>query len=44
MRIVRSLLFYVAFYSGSALFVMAAALVAMVAPSRVRPVPDAWSR
>ena len=44
MRVARSLLFYLAFYTGSALFVTAAALVAMVAPSRVRPVPDTWSR
>ena len=44
MRVVRSLLFYLAFYTGSALFVTTAALVAMVAPSRVRPVPDTWSR
>ena len=43
-RAVRSLLFYVAFYSGSALFVLVAAAIAMIAPSRVRPVPDAWSR
>jgi 1-acyl-sn-glycerol-3-phosphate acyltransferase len=44
MAVVRSLLFYAAFYGGSVLFVLAAVLVALVAPKRVRPVPDAWSR
>jgi 1-acyl-sn-glycerol-3-phosphate acyltransferase len=44
MRVLRSLLFYLVFYGGSTLFVTLAVLVARVAPTRVRPVPDAWSR
>jgi len=44
MAIVRSVLFYAAFYGGSVLFVLAAVLVALVAPAHVRPVPDAWAR
>ncbi|KRA80618.1 lysophospholipid acyltransferase family protein [Altererythrobacter sp. Root672] len=44
MNVVRSLLFYLAFYAGSFFYVGMSALVAMVAPSRVRPFPDAWSR
>jgi len=44
MRVLRSLLFYAVFYGGSVLFVLLAVLVTLVAPSRVRPVPDAWSR
>lgn len=44
MRVLRSLLFYLVFYGGSTLFVTLAVLVARVAPARVRPVPDAWSR
>ena len=44
MRLIRSVLFYVAFYGGSVLFVLAAVLVALVAPAGLRPVPDAWSR
>jgi 1-acyl-sn-glycerol-3-phosphate acyltransferase len=42
--VVRSVLFYAAFYGGSVLFVLAAVLVALVAPAHVRPVPDAWAR
>jgi len=44
MAAVRSVLFYAAFYGGSVLFVLAAVLVAMVAPGHIRPVPDAWAR
>lgn len=44
MAVLRSLLFYVAFYGGSVVFVLSAVVVAMVAPKGVRPVPDAWSR
>lgn len=44
MSVVRSLLFYLAFYGGSVFFVLIAYIVALVAPERVRPVPDAWSR
>lgn len=44
MRVLRSLGFYVAFYGGSVLFVLAAVLVLAVAPARLRRVPDAWSR
>jgi len=42
--VLRSLLFYAAFYLGSVFFVLGAVLVALVAPRGVRPVPDAWSR
>ena len=44
MRIARSVLFYVAFYGGSVFFVLASVLVSLIAPHRLRPVPDAWSR
>lgn len=44
MRVLRSLLFYAVFYGGSVLFVLLAVIVTLVAPARVRPVPDAWSR
>lgn len=44
MHVVRSLLFYAAFYVGSALFVIAAVATAILAPGRARGVPDAWSR
>lgn len=44
MQVVRSLLFYLAFYLGSALFVLAAVVVAAVAPGHARGVPDAWAR
>ena len=44
MNVLRSLLFYLAFYGGSVFYVTAAATVAIVAPRHVRPVPDAWSR
>lgn len=40
----RSGLFYALFYPGSAVFVLTAALVAIVAPAHVRAVPDTWSR
>jgi 1-acyl-sn-glycerol-3-phosphate acyltransferase len=43
MAVVRSLLFYAAFYGGSVFFVLVALLVALVAPARIRPVPDAWA-
>lgn len=44
MAVLRSLLFYVVFYTGSAFFVLGSVIVAAVAPAHVRPVPDAWSR
>ena len=44
MRVVRSVLFYVAFYGGSVFFVLASVVLTLVAPHRLRPVPDAWSR
>ena len=40
----RSLLFYAVFYSGSAFYVIASVVVALIAPRHLRPVPDAWSR
>ncbi len=40
----RSALFYLVFYPASAVFVLGSALVALVSPAHVRPVPDAWSR
>jgi 1-acyl-sn-glycerol-3-phosphate acyltransferase len=44
MIVLRSLLFYLAFYSGSVFYVGMSALMATFAPSRVRPYPDAWAR
>ena len=44
MSVLRSLLFYLVFYSGSVFFSLMAFIVAVIAPERVRPVPDAWSR
>ena len=44
MAVLRSLLFYAAFYAGTAAFVLAAVIVQAVAPTRLRAVPDAWSR
>lgn len=44
MAVVRSLLFYAAFYLGSAGYVAASLVALVVAPSRLRRVPDAWSR
>lgn len=44
MNVLRSLLFYLVFYVGSAFFVLAAVLTATLAPGRARSVPDAWSR
>ena len=44
MSVLRSLLFYLVFYSGSVFFSLTAFIVAVFAPERVRPVPDAWSR
>lgn len=38
------MLFYAVFYGGSALFVLTAVVTTMLAPRRIRPVPDAWSR
>jgi 1-acyl-sn-glycerol-3-phosphate acyltransferase len=43
-RVIRSVLFYAAFYGGSIFFVLTAVLVALLAPRGVRPVPDAWAR
>jgi 1-acyl-sn-glycerol-3-phosphate acyltransferase len=44
MRVLRSLLFYLAFYAGSVVFVLATVLAAAMAPKHVRAGPDAWSR
>lgn len=44
MPVIRSLLFYLAFYIGSVFFVLAAVVVSAVAPAHLRPVPDSWSR
>jgi 1-acyl-sn-glycerol-3-phosphate acyltransferase len=44
MSVLRSLLFYLVFYAGSVVYSLTAFAVALVAPKRVRPVPDAWSR
>jgi 1-acyl-sn-glycerol-3-phosphate acyltransferase len=41
--ILRSTLFYLAFYLGSVGYVSAAVVVSLVAPARIRPIPDAWS-
>lgn len=44
MRVVRSLAFYLAFYAGSVVYVLAA-LAALALPPRLsRRVPDAWAR
>ena len=43
MAVLRSLVFYVVFYTATAIHVSSSALVAMIAPSRVRPIPDNWS-
>jgi len=43
MSVLRSLAFYVAFYLGSVLFVLAAVGVLLVAPRRVRLIADRWS-
>jgi 1-acyl-sn-glycerol-3-phosphate acyltransferase len=42
--ILRSALFYLAFYAGSMAFVLSALVVLAVAPAKLRVVPDAWSR
>jgi len=44
MNVVRSLLFYLVFYTGSVIFSLTAYIVALIVPKRVRPVPDTWSR
>jgi len=44
MNVLRSLLFYLVFYIGSAFYVLAAVVTATLAPGRARAVPDAWSR
>ena len=44
MALLRSLLFYLLFYAGSALFVLVAVIVAGVAPAKLRAVPHGWSR
>lgn len=44
MNVLRSLLFYLVFYTGSVFFVLGSVLVAAIAPKHVRVVPDAWSR
>lgn len=44
MTVLRSLAFYLVFYLGTAAFVLVATAVLLIAPSRLRPVPDAWSR
>ena len=42
--VARSLLFYLIFYAGCALFVLSAVVVATIAPRHARSIPDAWSR
>lgn len=44
MTVLRSLLFYLVFYTGSVFYVLGSVLTAAVAPDRVRIIPDAWSR
>ena len=44
MNVLRSLLFYLAFYTGSVFYVLGSVLTAAVAPRHARFVPDAWSR
>ncbi|MBO9519208.1 MAG: 1-acyl-sn-glycerol-3-phosphate acyltransferase [Porphyrobacter sp.] len=43
MIVLRNLLFYLAFYSGSVFYVGMSGLMAMIAPKWVRPFPDGWS-
>ncbi len=44
MSVLRSLLFYAVFYTGSAYYVLASVLAVAFAPRHVRRFPDAWSR
>ena len=44
MNVIRSLLFYVAFYGGSIYYVLATLFLARVAPGSIRVAPDRWSR
>jgi 1-acyl-sn-glycerol-3-phosphate acyltransferase len=44
MHVMRSLLFYAAFYVGSVYYVLASVLAIVVAPRHLRRFPDAWSR
>jgi 1-acyl-sn-glycerol-3-phosphate acyltransferase len=44
MHVLRSLVFYLVFYTGSIWFVGGAAAAAAVAPKHVRYFPDTWSR
>ncbi len=44
MIVLRSLLFYAAFYLGSVWYVLASVAMARMAPAKVRPICDAWSR
>jgi 1-acyl-sn-glycerol-3-phosphate acyltransferase len=44
MSVLRSLLFYLVFYSGSVIYVLATVLSAALAPKHVRVGPDAWAR
>ena len=44
MAVLRSVAFYLLFYAGSAVFVLVALIVMAIAPAKLRPVPDAWSR
>jgi 1-acyl-sn-glycerol-3-phosphate acyltransferase len=44
MNVVRSLLFYAVFYTGSVYYVLASILMVAVAPRHLRRFPDAWSR
>jgi 1-acyl-sn-glycerol-3-phosphate acyltransferase len=44
MHVLRSLLFYLAFYLGSVVFVLATMIAAAVAPQYIRVWPDSWSR
>jgi 1-acyl-sn-glycerol-3-phosphate acyltransferase len=44
MTVLRSLVFYVVFYSASALFVLGSIVTAVIAPPRMRVFPDNWAR
>jgi 1-acyl-sn-glycerol-3-phosphate acyltransferase len=44
MTVLRSLAFYVVFYTASAYFVLGSVVAAVVWPSRMRTFPDGWAR
>lgn len=44
MAVLRSLLFYAIFYTGSVVYVLTAVVVAWLRPDKARGVPDGWSR